>query len=490
MRWLVMLACIYSVALTSAALADWPMWGGSPNRNMVQRAARDLPVEWDIDNKTHLKWSAKVGSVCYGNPALADGKIVLGTNNDAPRDPAATGDRGVVMCFAADSGAFLWQDTYEKLAAGQAQDWPLQGICSSPAIAGQRVYYLTNRGQVVCADLDGFHDGENDGPEQTEAGADQHAADIVWRYDLMAQLGVVPRFMAASNPLVENGRLYVVTSNGVDPNSGQIANASAPSFVCLDSASGRLVWQQGFGQAKPQGVEMAPLMEGQWGSVALTDALADGKRQLLAPGGDGFLYALAPDSGALLWKQDCNPPGAKWRPGGGGDKCYLVATPVYAEGRVFVATGQDPEHGGGPGNLLAIDPSPQTTSENRVLWRLGDKAFGRSISTVAVQAGVVYAAELDGFLHAIDAATGKELWQHDMLSQVWGSPLLADGKLYLGDEDGDVLVAAPGRELKVLAENRLPDAIYGTPIAVGRTLYLATRGELYALEAPQPSAKE
>jgi outer membrane protein assembly factor BamB len=115
-------------------------------------------------------------------------------------------------------------------------------------------------------------------------------------------------------------------------------------------------------------------------------------------------------------------------------------------------------------------------------WRVGGKQFGRSISTVAVHDGIVYAAELAGFLHALDAATGQELWQQDTLAEVWGSTLVAAGHVYLGDADGKLTVVKLGRELNVVAENQFGESIYGTPIAVGRTLFVATQSKLIALE--------
>jgi outer membrane protein assembly factor BamB len=491
---LVVGAASAEVFAAEKSTADWPTWGGSPSRNMVNPQAAGLATTWDCNAGTNIKWSAQLGRTSYGNPTLANGRIVVGTNNENPRDPHIQGDCGVLMCFNAADGGFLWQDAYEKLPDGRSQDWPLQGLCSSPAIDADRVYYLNNRAQLVCADLHGFHDDENDGPFQGEERASSHSADIVWRRDFMAELGVRPRFMASSNPLVVEDRVFVLTSNGAPPEAETIAHDRAASIVAVDKTTGELLWQQGFQRSGGQHqVRMQPILEGQWASAAYgTVTLADGRTQaqLYFPGGDGYLYALDPEDGALVWKCDCNPPGSQWS-GGRGDKNYLVATPVAVGNRVYIATGQDPEHGSGPGSLLAIDASGRgDITATHVRWRRGGKEFGRSISTIAVWEGIVYAAELDGFLHALDAATGEELWQHDMLAAVWGSPLVADGKVYLADEDGDVAVFAVGREKKLLAENHMTDAIYGTPIAAGGVLYMMTRGELVAIEAPQPPTAE
>ena len=111
--------------------ADWPMWGGRPDRNMVSNM-KGLPTTWDIGKKQNVKWVAALGSQTYGNPVVADGKVFVGTNNEGLRDPKQGGDRGVLMAFRESDGEFLWQSTHEKLAAGRVNDWPYQGVCSSP----------------------------------------------------------------------------------------------------------------------------------------------------------------------------------------------------------------------------------------------------------------------------------------------------------------------------------------------------------------------
>mgnify|MGYP002397267461 FL=1 len=139
------------------------MWGGTPQRNMVS-SMKNLPVSWDIKTGKNVKWKADLGSQSYGNPVVAAGKVFVGTNNENPRNPAIAGDKGVLMCFRESDGKFLWQAVSNKLATGQVNDWPYQGVCSSPLVEGNRLYYVTNRGELVCLDTEGFLDGKNDGP--------------------------------------------------------------------------------------------------------------------------------------------------------------------------------------------------------------------------------------------------------------------------------------------------------------------------------------
>jgi outer membrane protein assembly factor BamB len=136
---------------------DWPMWGGTPDRNQVSNM-KNVPTEWDVKTKKNIKWVAELGSQSYGNPVVADGMVFVGTNNELARDPKQGGDRGVLMAFRESDGQFMWQHTHPKLEAGRANDWPFQGVASSPLVEDKKLYYFSNRGVVICLDTQGFRD--------------------------------------------------------------------------------------------------------------------------------------------------------------------------------------------------------------------------------------------------------------------------------------------------------------------------------------------
>src|SRR6185436_18029532 len=175
----------------------------------------------------------------------------------------------------------------------------------TPAVAGNRLWYVTNRCELVCLDTEGFHDKENDGPYQKEASQDAAEADIVWKLDMMKDLGVTPRQMSCSSPVVVGGRVFVVTSNGAE-SSGKEAS-SAPSFLAVDAGTGKVLWSDNSPGAN--------VLDGQWGSP--TYGVAGGVPQVIFPGGDGWLYSFDPASGPdgkskLLWKFDTNSKTAKY----------------------------------------------------------------------------------------------------------------------------------------------------------------------------------
>jgi outer membrane protein assembly factor BamB len=467
------LAVALLTAMSVPIHAETNMWGGSPSRNQVS-AEKNLPTSWDTETGANIKWQVPLGSQTYGGPLVVGNKIFVGTNNQSERNPKHKGDRGVIMAFNLSDGAFLWQIAHPKLPAGRVNDWPQQGVCSTPYVEDDRLYYISNRAEVVCLDTEGFLDGENDGPITSETDSEKIDGDLIWKYDMIAELDVFPHNLATSSPLGIDGLLFALTSNGVDEGHVHIPAPFAPSFVAFDLASGELVWDS----ALPGD----HILHGQWANPAYGEA--GGRKQVIFPGGDGWLYSLEPKTGALIWKFDCNPKDAVWELGGRGTRNNLVSTPVFHNGVVYIAVGQDPEHGEGDGHLWAIDASGTgDITETGALWHFGDENYKRTVSTVSIDDGLLYAADLSGFVYCLDAKTGEHHWTHDTFAAIWGSPFVADGKVYIGDEDGDVDVLKAGKTLEVLHETNLGSAVYTTPVARDGIIYIASRNTLFAIEA-------
>lgn len=529
------LAILLAVAAPAAA-ADWSQWGGSPQRNNTP-AAENLPIEWepgefDFDtgrwdpaSSRNVLWVAPLGSQSYGNPVVAGGTVFVGTNNGQgwlKRYPPAT-DLGCLLAFDAADGSFLWQDSSEKLPTGRVHDWPLQGICCAPLVEGDRLWYVTSRGEVKCLDTEGFRDGENDGPFADEPVEADDEADVVWVLNMMKELGVSQHNMCSCSVTSAGDLLFVITSNGVDEGHINLPNAEAPSFLCLDKRDGRVLWADN--------TPGANVLHGQWSSPAYAEL--GGVPQAIFGGGDGWVYAFDARGEAgkpkLLWAFDCNPKTSKYSLGGRADRNHIIGTPVVHDGLVYIGVGEDPEHGEGVGHLWCIDPTkrgdvsselavsladPETPLPRRriqavieedgevvrpnpnsaAVWHYpgfdadGDgklsfeETMHRTCGTVAIADGLLFVADFSGLFHCLDLETGKPLWTHDMLAASWGSPLIADGKVYIGDEDGDISIFRLSREKDLLAEINMGNSVYSTPIAVGDTLYIANKSHLFAIK--------
>src|SRR5262249_35052376 len=133
-----------------------------------------------------------------------------------------------------------------------------------------------------------------------------------------------------------------------------------------------------------------------------------------------------------------------------------------------------------------------------VVWRFGgpipedrqrlhdrDWYFGRTQSSCVIQDGLVYAVDLEGSFHCLDARTGKQYWEHDLRATILGSPCCLDGKIYLGTRDGEVWILSHGREKQEPRAINMGEPIYGSPVFSNGVLYVATATRLYAIQAKQ-----
>jgi outer membrane protein assembly factor BamB len=205
--------------------------------------------------------------------------------------------------------------------------------------------------------------------------------------------------------------------------------------------------------------------------------------QVIHGQGDGWIRGYDALTGKKLWEFDTNPKDSVWPK----TRNELISTPVVYQDRVYISNGQDPEHGEGVGHMYCIDATKRgDITTTGMVWHY-DK-IRRSISTPAIKDGVLYQADFSGFLHALDAKTGQPYWVHDVFAAVWGSPMLIDGKIYLGDEDGDVVIMQEGKTKKVLAEINMGSSVYSTAVPANGVLYISNRNQLYAL-AETPAGK-
>jgi outer membrane protein assembly factor BamB len=364
---------------------DWPQWGGTPERNNTPVDAK-VPTSWNVEDGTNILWSAALGSESYGNPVVANGKVYVGTNNGKgylTRYPTNV-DLGVLVCFDEKDGKFLWQHSSEKLPTGRVNDWPDQGICCAPMIDGDRGWFVTSRGEVVCFDTEGFGDKENDGPFKQEAFENPEEADIVWKLDMMKELKVFQHNMCACSVTSVGELLFVNTSNGVDEGHMILPQEDAPSFICINRNTGSVLW-----------TDNTPgnnVLHGQWSSPAY--GVFSGQAQVLFGGGDGWLYSFDPagenGKAKLLWKFDCNPKDSKYALNRA-TRNHLIATPVVYDGLVYIAVGEDPEHGEGNGQrsvAMSAPPWSSTASPLKLRSRINDCKLSlqkKGISNATIQ---------------------------------------------------------------------------------------------------------
>jgi outer membrane protein assembly factor BamB len=429
------------------------------------------PVDWDPATGRNIVWSVALGNEVYGSPVVADDVVYVGTDNTRQMNPSFREDAGVLMAFRVTDGAFLWQDVARRVDRG-LREFLLPSTTSVPYVEGDRLYYVTAECQLRCLDTKGFGDGENNGPYRDEIFKDNAAADIIWELDMPA-LGVFPHEACNSEVLPLGDLLLVNTSNGQNEGHTRVPSPRAPSLIAVNKRTGELIWR-----AVGPG---ARVLHGDWSSPAAANV--NGRIQVFSGGGDGWLRAYDAASGQEVWRFDGNPKDARWLPRAGVlSRGAIIASPVFADGRVFIAMGQSPGHGNAPSLIYAISPNGQgAVTKCGVLWTA--REVGRVVGTPIVKDGLLYVGDLGGAVHCLDAATGAHLWKYETNDAIWGCFLLAGDRLYVGNAEGLMTVLRTGRRKELLGQIEMNAPLYSRPTAVGDALYLATANRLYRIAA-------
>jgi outer membrane protein assembly factor BamB/HEAT repeat protein len=430
------------------------------------------PVDWDTTTGRNIVWSVELGNETFGRPVVVGDAVYVGTDNARHMNPAFRDEAGVLAAFQAKDGKFLWQDVAPRAERG-LREFLLPSTTATPYVEGNRLYYVTAECQLRCLDTQGFRDGVNNGPYRDEVFQDNAAADIVWELDMCGRLGVFPHEATNSDVLPVGDLLMVSTSNGQNEGHTRVPSPRAPSLIAVDKRSGEVVWRAiGPGEQ---------VLHGQWSSPVAANV--NGRVQVLFGGGDGWLRSYDAASGHEVWRFDGNPKDARWLPRPGVlSRSSIIASPVFADGRVFVAMGQSPGHGNGPSLIHAISPNGQgDVTESRLLWT--SREVGRVVGTPIAKDGLLYVGDLGGTIHCLDAATGASVWKHDTNEAIWGSLLLAGDRLYVGNAEGRMTVLRAGRRKQLLGQIEMDAPLYSPPALNGDALYLATANRLYLIAA-------
>ena len=360
-------------------------------------------------------------------------------------------------------------------------------------VEGDRVYLVNNRGDVMCLDARGMANG-NDGPFRDE-GAHMALrgsppmqpgaldADVIWLFDLTSGAGIYSHDAAHSSILIRGDHLYLNTGTGVDNTHRRIRTPDAPSLVVLDKRTGKLLAQDR--------EHIAPrIFHSTWS--APSEGRIKGRDYIFFCGGDGMVYAFEPLPAGVepsanvqalkkVWEFDFDPKGPKenvhrYNSNRREGPSNIYGMPVFWQARLFVAGGGDVFWGKNEAWLKCIDVSGSAPVE---AWAC--PLDRHVLSTPAVHDGLAFIADCGRKVHCVDLQTGRDLWTHELRGEVWASPLVADGKLYLGTRAGDFVILSAGREKKVLSTVDLGAPISATAAAANGVVYVADMAHLYAV---------
>ena len=446
-----------------------------------------LPDTFDPATGRNVKWVAELGSQSYATPVVAGGRVLIGTNNDSPRDPRHRGDRARAAVPRRVRRA-------AALAARRAQalGGPRRPV---PRLAPRRLRFAADRrgrprlhadqprrGRLPRHERHGRRQrravhrrGAAHGPARRDAAVEPAAndADILWVCDLVEQVGIRTHDQVQGSVLIHGDLLYVNSCNGVDGTHRKIPSPDAPSLVVLDKRTGRIVARDGL-RLGPKTFHV------NWSAPSLGGRRRQRPR-IFFGGGDGVCYAFEPVSARVagrtgssaqlkdVWRFDPDPTAPKqdvhrWvgnrREGPERDHGHarLRRRPRVPHRRRRPVVGQ----AAGVAEVHRRHRLRRRHEDRRglVLPAAARDLLHARRRTTAWSSSPTSAAHV----HCVDAATGKPHWTHKAVGEFWASPLVADGKVYVGTRRGQFVVLAAAPEKRLIAKVDLDEPVNGTAV--------------------------
>lgn len=398
---------------------NWPQWRGA-NHDGVSRDT-GLPTSWSATE--NVLWKVPLPGPAGATPVVWDDRIFL---------TSAKGQDLVLLCFD-KSGKQLWE---KVIGTG---DEPVRGdegnmASPSPATDGKHVWAMMGNGMIGCYDF---------------------AGNEVWKFDLQQRYGKFSiAFGMTSTPILDGDKLYI-----------QLLHTNYYLLAALDKLTGKELWKhdrQSDARAECEHSYASPTL------------YRDGSHEFLLAHGCDYVTAHSLTDGHEIFRCGrLNAPGEKYNA-----TLRFVASPVAAEGLIVVPSAKN-----GPVLGLKVDAKGNITdTQEGHVWRIDDNT--PDVPSPLVHDGLVYLCRENGVLLCLDAKTGERLYMERTHSQRHrGSPVYADGKIFLTARDGHVTVVKPGRKFEVLANNEIGEPVSSSPAIANGRIYLRSYEHLFAIGA-------
>ena len=429
--------CFFAItlcALTSVMAADWPSWRG-PEHNGICRET-GLVESWDLETEKNVLWVSPIGG--RAAPIVMNGRVYLDCrtfHSIAAGNPELIHAQEQVVCRDAATGDVIWDDKFNVTQT----DIPAPRVGWAPMTGDSEtgnVYLHSVSGIFRCYDRDG---------------------KVLWQHALDEEYGKISGYGGRTQAAIIDEDRIIVGYFGL--NWGRTgAPPPKSTYYAFDKRTGELLWVSLFGGKPLDTTYSNPVI-----------AVIDGQRLLIAGGADGGVHALNARTGKHVWSFDMSKRG-------------LNATPVVDGHLVYMSHGEDNIDTLEFGRVECIDGRGEgnITATNSVWRKDGIKA---GYTALMVQDGVAYVVADTGKLHAFDSKTGEELWDYTLGTVGKGSPVMADGKMYVMEVNGNIHILKPTREgceslskVHLMAGNgEGDDEIYGTPAISDGRVFFATR---------------
>ena len=431
--------------LTAASLHanDWAAWRG-PEMNGVSRET-NLVGDWSLDPAKNVLWTSEVGG--RATPIVSGGRVYL---NCRTPDDVSVGSKELVdaaeqvVCWDAKTGEILWRDRFNVF--GTDIPAPRVGWASMVADTEEGLVYVhTVSGLLRCYTPDG---------------------KVLWTRSLSEEFGEITGYGGRlTTPLIDEDRLIVAIpclnwgDTGYPP--------PKHTFYAFDKRTGKLLWTAAPGGAIADTFYSNPVV-----------AVIGGVRQIVSGNGDGGVYGIEARTGETLWGMKMSKRG-------------LNASVVVEGNYVYASHGEDDVKSSEFGRVQCIDATQRgdLTDTDGVWAAYGVKA---GYASPCIHDGILYVVSDLGGLIAFDAKDGKVLWEYKIGTVGKGSPVWADGKIYVMEVNGRIHVLKVSREkCEKVSENALlarvdkgTDEIYGSPAISDGRVFFCTRDRLICVGEP------
>jgi outer membrane protein assembly factor BamB len=334
------------------------------------------------------------------------------------------GTRRAILAFDRKTGKQLWQ---REVACDVEETSHRQNppCSSSPVTDGKAVYAHFSSSGVIACDFDG---------------------KLLWHRKFGA---VLHRWGNGGSPIIYKNMLIVFQGPG------------EPTFLtALDRTNGKTVWR-----SDEVGIN-SPIF-GSWSTPVVVRS--NDRDELILPlpgeriGGIGLFKAYNPNNGNMLWRCD-----------GMGNEVY--AMPIVGDGGKFVVG----VSGHNAATLAVETGGSGDVTATRRLWTTKMKTPQR-IGSGIIHNGLLYISNANGILECLQARTGERVWRERLGGNLWGSILLADGKLHVSNIEGDTFLVGTGSKFKLLAKNSIGETLYAAPAVSQGQIFLRTWKNLYCI---------
>jgi outer membrane protein assembly factor BamB len=401
---------------------NWPQWRGAK----LDGISGETGIPW--------RWS-KTENVLWRLPLPGPGGATPAIWNDRMFVTSVDGKDLVLLCVST-SGNQLWK---QKVSTGNRNVRNDEGNYASPSPStdGKHVWTFMGTGDLACYTMDG---------------------KPVWAFNVEDRYGKLEiQFGMTSTPVLDGEKLYLQLIHGARRSSGQKAVVFA-----VDKNTGKEVWKQ----SRPSDAEDECKH-----SYASPVLYRDDKREFLLTHGADYVIAHDLAGGRELWRCGSLNPKDDYE-----NTLRFVASPVAVPGLIVVPSAKNR-------GVLGLRPDlTGDLSENKeaFVWRRGSKT--PDVPSPLVKDDIVYLCREQGTLIAMDAKTGKDLYEKRLSNaRHRASPVYADGRIYVTGRDGAINVVKHGRTFELLATNKMGEEMSSSPAISGGRIYLRTFNALYAI---------